>query len=189
MSLIYDIPSPVEAGVAKAIFGGWQIGAVTILQSGAPFNVNCTQAFIPIRDSAGNITGNSGCDFNADGFNNDFMNVASFGSEFDHSRQSFLTRVFSPGDFAKPGFGQNGSLARNAFIGPGFNSTDMNITRKFPAPFLGEAGRIDFRAEFFNLFNRVNLQNPQGEIRNSNFGRSTSSFGARNIQFGLKLVF
>jgi hypothetical protein len=189
MSVIYDLPSPVDAGVAKAIFGGWQVGAVTILQSGSPFSVNCTQAFIPIRDSSGQITGNSGCDFNADGFNNDFMNAPSFGTEFDHSRQAFLTRVFSAADFTKPGFGQNGTLARNPFIGPGFNSTDMNITRKFPAPFLGEAGRIDFRAEFFNLFNRTNLQNPQGEIRNSNFGRSTSAFGARNIQFGLKLIF
>jgi hypothetical protein len=89
----------------------------------------------------------------------------------------------------KPALGQNGTLPRNAFIGPGFNSTDLNIARKFRAPFFGEAGRVDFRVEFFNLFNRTNLQNPGSGIRTSTFGRPTSAFGARNIQFGLKIVF
>jgi hypothetical protein len=192
MSIIYDIPSPVASGAGRAILGGWQLGAITILQSGSPFSVNCTQPFVAVRDATGNLTGNSGCDFNADGFNNDRLMTPSFGYEIDTSRQKALSGLFTPADFAKPALGQNGSLPRNAFIGPGYANTDFNVSRKFPARFLGEAGRIDFRAEFFNVFNRTNLQNPSTgsqEIRSSTFGKSTSSYGSRNIQFGLKIVF
>jgi hypothetical protein len=189
MSLIYDIPSPVDSGAGKAILGGWQIGAITILQTGAPFFVNCTQAFSPVRDSAGNIIGNNGCDFNADGFNNDYLNVPSFGYDIDNTKERALSGVFTQADFAKPGVGQSGTLARNGFTNPGFANTDLNILRNFPAPFLGEAGRIDLRAEFFNVFNQVNLGVITGNYQASTFGRSTSAFGARNIQFGVKLVF
>jgi hypothetical protein len=190
MSLIYDIPSPVSSGAGRAILGGWQLGAVTILQAGAPVNVNCTQSFVAVRDATGNLIGNSGCDFNADGFNNDRLQTPSFGYQIDASKEKLLgSGVFTQADFVKPPLGQNGTLPKNAFIGPGFNSTDLNIARKFRAPFFGEAGRIDFRVEFFNLFNRTNLQGPSSEIRSSTFGRSTSAFGARNIQFGLKIVF
>jgi hypothetical protein len=189
MSLIYDIPSPVASGAGKAILGGWQVGAITILQSGVPFDVRCTQAFNPVRDSAGNIIGNNGCDFNADGFNNDFLLTPSFGYEIDTSKESALAGVFQRADFVKPGVGQFGTLARNGFTGPGYTNTDLNILRTFPAPFLGEAGKIDFRAEFFNVFNRVNLGNISSNYQASTFGRSTSALGARNIQFGVKLVF
>ena len=48
---------------------------------------------------------------------------------------------------------------------------------------------IDFRAEFFNLFNRVNLNGVSSGWSSGSFGRVTSTFGARNIQFGLKIVF
>ena len=54
---------------------------------------------------------------------------------------------------------------------------------------LGEKGQLDFRTEFFNLFNRVNLGQPVGNLSNSQFGRSTGALGARNVQFGLRLAF
>jgi hypothetical protein len=189
MSILYDIPSPVSGGAGKAILGGWQLGAVTILQTGTPYDVRCTNNFEPVRDAGGNLTGNSGCDFNADGFTQEMLNVPSFGYETSTDRQSYLSGLFRVADFGRPGLGQSGNQARNGFTGPGFAGTDLNVTRKFAAPFFGEAGRIDFRFEVFNLFNRVNLGEPNGNIQSSNFGRSTSAFGSRNIQFGLKIVF
>jgi hypothetical protein len=54
---------------------------------------------------------------------------------------------------------------------------------------LGEAGQLDLRSEFFNLFNRVNLGQPTGSLTSSQFGRSTTALGARNVQFGLRLAF
>jgi hypothetical protein len=191
-SAVYDFPSPSNSGALSKIFGGWQVGAVVILQSGPPFSVFCSQSFQPIRDSAGNIIGNSGCDFNADGFNYDYLHAPSFSaSSLTPDRAAYLSGIFRVADFPKPGIGQNGSLGRNVFNGPGYANTDLNITKKTKIPwFLGSEGaNIEFRGEFFNLFNRVNLGLPEGDISSSLFGRSTSSFGARNIQFGLKLVF
>jgi hypothetical protein len=51
------------------------------------------------------------------------------------------------------------------------------------------ASRLQFRIEVFNLFNRVNLQRPNGNMAQATFGRSTQSFAAREIQLALKLIF
>ena len=75
------------------------------------------------------------------------------------------------------------------YFGPGYAQTNFNVVKRFPFPMLGEKGQIDFRAEFFNLFNRVNLGQPNGDLSSSNFGRSTTALGARNAQLGLRLAF
>ena len=190
MSMIYDIPSLVDSGAGKAILGGWQIGGTTILQSGGPFSVTCSLPFQPVFDNDGAMVGNNGCDFNADGLNNDFLDTPAFGNSVDNpSRQRYLDGLFTQADFPRPQTVRNGTLGRNTFTNPGFANVDFNLLKQIPAPFLGEAGRIDFRAEFFNLFNRVNLNNVAGNWASGSFGRVTSTFGARNIQFGLKIVF
>jgi len=193
MSLLYTVPSPAASGPLRQIFGNWEVGAVTILQSGPPFNVVCAGLpFQPVRDAGGRIIDNRGCDFNADGFNNDRLNAPSFAERSGWSKQQFLDGVFRVSDFPKPGVGAIGALPRNAFNGPGYANTNLNIVKRIRAPFLGESGNIDFRAEFFNLFNRLNL-NAQSVVGNINdpvrFGRVTSALGARNVQFGLKIAF
>ena len=190
MSLIYDIPSLVDSGAGKAILGGWQIGTTTILQSGSPFSVTCSLPFQPVFDDNGAMVGNNGCDFNADGLTNDFLDTPAFGNSVDNpSRQRYLDGLFTQADFPRPQTVRPGTLGRNTFTNPGFANVDLNLLKQIPAPFLGEAGRIDFRAEFFNLLNRVNLNTVAGNWASGSFGRVTSTFGARNIQFGLKIVF
>jgi hypothetical protein len=48
---------------------------------------------------------------------------------------------------------------------------------------------VQFEADAFNLFNRVNLYNPIGDMGSPQFGRSTTAFPARQIQLGLKVLF
>ena len=79
------------------------------------------------------------------------------------------------------------TLPRNAYRGPGFASTDLSIFKDFGLPMPG--ARVQFRVEVFNLFNRVNLQRPNGNMAQATFGRSTQSFAAREIQLALKLIF
>ncbi|HSR49954.1 MAG TPA: hypothetical protein VLV83_03950 [Acidobacteriota bacterium] len=52
-----------------------------------------------------------------------------------------------------------------------------------------EDARLQFRAEFFNLTNRVNLQQTDRSFTSPFFGRLTSAFDAREIQFALKFIF
>jgi len=54
----------------------------------------------------------------------------------------------------------------------------------------GEGANLQFRTEFFNVFNRVNLTQVGTDIANlSNFGKSTSTYPARDIQFALRIAF
>jgi Carboxypeptidase regulatory-like domain/TonB dependent receptor len=189
LSLLYETPR-IRGHAVAGILSRWQLGAVTILQSGLPFSVYCDTPFSPVRDSAGNITGNTGCDYNADGLNYDYPNAPSFGGYLSGiDRSKFLTGIFQASDFGKPAPGHPGSLGRNMYFGPGYASTNLNIVKRFPLHMLGEQGQLDFRTEFFNLFNRVNLGQPVGNLSSSQFGQSTTALGARNVQFGLRLAF
>ena len=189
LSLLYETPQ-IHGNKVADILSRWQLGAVTILQSGRPFQVNCSVPFQPVRNSAGAIVGNNGCDYNADGFNNDFPNAPSFGGYLTGlDRSKFVTGIFQASDFPKPAPGSPGTLGRNTYFGPGYAQTNFNVVKRFPLKMLGEAGQIDIRTEFFNLFNRVNLGQPTGNLSSTNFGKSTTALGARNIQFGLRLAF
>jgi hypothetical protein len=166
-----------STGLTHALLGGWQINGITQFQTGYPFNVN-TSAPYPAGD------------YNADGDNNDRPNLPSFGlNPPDTSQSAYINGLFKPSDFPKPisplGWAI-GNLPRNAYRGPHYKTTDLSLFKTFDVQ--GSA-RLQFRAEAFNLFNSVNLQRPTGNLTNPNFGRSTSSFPGREIQFGLKLIF
>jgi hypothetical protein len=196
-SFLYDLPSPQGGtGALGKAFGGWQLGAVMIAQAGRPFSVFCNQPFSPVfdlpeTDPNRQVIGNTGCDFNADGFNNDRPHEASFGNHIQGTKETFLSGLFKATDFPRPGIGETGSLGRNTFIGPGYFGTDLNVQKNTKVPwFWGtEGATVQFRGEFFNAFNNVNLTQPDGSITSGNFGRVTSAFASRNIQFGLRVIF
>jgi hypothetical protein len=80
-----------------------------------------------------------------------------------------------------------GNLGRNVLRGPRQTNVDFSIIKRFP---FGEARNLEFRVEFFNLFNHVNFANPISNLNNVDFGRITStSNNPRIIQFALKLNF
>jgi hypothetical protein len=97
----------------------------------------------------------------------------------------FFRRV-GTGTSVAAGAGRFGSLGRNVFHGPGdiiFDFTMMKRTR------VGENKILEFRSEFFNIFNHANFGNPNGNIGNVNFGRITTSRDPRLIQFAVKFHF
>ncbi len=106
--------------------------------------------------------------------------------------------------FKDPPPGQVGNLPRNAFRGPGFWNTDLGLSRYFPLPRLGERAKLQFRVEFFNVFNHANLGNPTSSLGSDEFGLShfgRQGFGGslpsvsplneqpRRVQFGVKIHF
>lgn len=188
---LWTVPGPHQ-GLLNKVFGGWELTNVTILQSGSPFSVLCSQSAKLVFDSSGNVVGNTGCDFNLDGTNLDYPNVPSFGSSKSGlSRSDYLNGIFKASDFPFPALGTQGSLGRNTYHGPGYANTDFSIIKNTHSPwfFGGEGANIQFRAEFFNLFNRVNLINPVGDLAQGGFGKSVSVYPARDIQFGLRIGF
>jgi len=120
----------------------------------------------------------------------------------DYSAAGTLLPVTNPrtqtgpnlGLFSDPAFGSAGNLERNHFYGPGVNNWDMVLQKTLS---LSERVNVQFRAESYNLFNRVQFGQPGNlTFDPGTFGQSTSEVkrpdlttGARQIQFGMKLSF
>jgi len=190
VSLNWRIPGPT-AGPARHIAGGWQVASVMIAQSGSPFTVVCNgRSFSPIRDAAGNIVGNSGCDYNADGEGNDRPNAPSFGTSISTSNSAFLSGVFKASDFPTPTPGTQGNLGRNAFRGPRFFNVDVSLIKAFRIPWAnGPGANAQFRIEAFNALNKTNLVQPDANLTSPLFGRSTSALAGRIVQFSGRFTF
>jgi hypothetical protein len=186
------VPSP-EGGIAKVLGSGWQVAGVMVAQTGTPFSVVCTgRGFIATRDAAGNIIGNSGCDFNADNFTgNDRPNVPSFGdTRSGLSNDDFINGIFTAADFPIPAPGVPGALGRNTFRGPRYLNVDLMVGRVVRTPWINATGAdLQLRLETFNLFNILNLNNPDNNMINSTFGRSVSAQPGRIVQFSTRFSF
>jgi hypothetical protein len=147
---------------------GWQLAVVVQSQSGNPFNV---------------VTSNSTVNGVANTLRPDVSGPVETTGDVDGW---FDTSVFS----AMPRFG---NLGRNVIIGPGFNNTDFAVIKNTN---LGESWKLQFRAEFFDLFNHANFGRPGNVVGTPSFGRITStrfptgeSGSSRQIQFALKLIY
>jgi hypothetical protein len=98
------------------------------------------------------------------------------------TRQQWL----NPKEFTVPAPFTFGNERRNDLVGPGYLNVDFNARKDFTM----ERLTIQFRCEFFNLFNRTQLALPSNNVQSSAFGSITStSAPAREIQFVLKALF
>jgi hypothetical protein len=173
-------------GLTGRLTGGWSISGTTILQSGNPFTVAAYNAFIPVKDANGKFIGlasNSG-DYNADGNNLDYPNVSSYA--MSTSRQAYLTGVFPLSNFSVPAMGTEGNEKPFQFRNPGYAETDANVAK---ATKINERFALQLRFEFYNAFNRVNLNGVDANLNSSTFGRSTGQGKPRYIQIGANLTF
>jgi hypothetical protein len=172
---VYNLPFLRSSrGFAGTILGGWQLSSTGILQAGNPVTI-----FMSAPWPRG--------DFNADGFNNDRPNAP--GPNVPRSgweRSDYQKGIFSVADFPVPAPGNDGNLGRNRFRGPGYAQVDLSLSKKFA---ITERCALQFRADAFNAFNRVNLNNPVTDLVNNNFGRSVGTQTPKSYQLGLRVMF
>jgi Carboxypeptidase regulatory-like domain len=187
MHLTYNVPG-LHSGPepVHVLSNGWSLNAITILQSGTPFTVLTSQAFKPVFDSSGNVIGNTGGDYNADGTNSDYPNAPSFGYSIPTSRSADLNSVFKVSDFGVPNFGQEGNEEVNRFRNPGYANTDFALLKNTQ---IMEKATLQLRLETFNLFNRPNLGGISSNLTSGSFGRATSQYNARFLQVGARFEF
>jgi len=173
-------------GAVGRITGGWGLSGTVIAQSGYPFTVSTNAPFTPVYDNSGNIVGNTGGDYNADGDNYDYPDVSSY--SIPHSRKDFLGGVFrnNPTQVTAPAFGSEGNEKYSGFRGPGFFETDASLLKDTT---IHEDVNLQLRFEFFNIFNHPNLNGVDANLPDGNFGKSTSQFNPRWIQLGANLKF
>jgi hypothetical protein len=176
----YDLPighgKRFLSNASKALnylVGGYQINSTTTIQSGLPFNVGYDrpQTELDTGPNRPNLTG----DPQTGGDRNNFFNRNAF---------------------SRPAAGTFGNLKRNSLSGPRYWRTDASLFKKFP---ITEDKELEFRVEVVNLFNHVNLDQPDAFIGdpahpNSHAGViSNTAYGGtdlqRNLQFALKFKF
>jgi hypothetical protein len=160
---------------AERLIGDWQLSGIETLQSGLPFTPqlsynpsNDGDTRNPVRPS----------------LNPNFAGQVILGGP---------SRYFDPSAFIQPLPGTYGNAGRNILQGPGLAETDLSLTKKFS---LSERLNMQFRSEFFNVFNRTNFNIPNPVVFASATGAPSPTAGvitatsttSRQIQFGLKLM-
>jgi hypothetical protein len=177
-SFIYHLPDIKRWGqVGRQALSGWQINGITNLSSGSPFIVT------------------SGTDTNRDGTNNDRVNV--IGDPYTHakSRQDKIKAFLNPASFSVPGFATAadnpyGNEQRNSLVGPGSINTNLSLFKAFA---IYREINFQFRAEVYNAFGNVNLNNPRTNFSvfssPSTPTQITGSGAPRRLQFAAKIMF
>ena len=162
---------------------GWQLSGSWVLNTGLPVSVSTGFDQVGYQ-SSGTPRPNyvSGCDPTAGG--------------------GTPNRWYNPACYTLQAVGTLGNTGRNTIIGPGLAEVDLAIIKDTKVPKISEAFRVQFRAEFFNLFNHPQFGLPGvgiftqgtngGGNPNAQAGQITTLGGntaARQLQFGLKFLF
>jgi hypothetical protein len=158
-------PWLANGGPAAFILGGWQVQGIVTLLSGAPFT--------PIGPSV--------CDCGS--FVPQRVNAVTPG--YGKLESPAPNRWFDASAFALPPRGFQGNAGRNVIEGPGNQTVDFSLLKIFK---ISEQLRLQFRGEFFDLFNHPNFGFPDNNIASGSVGVISSAYDGRSIQLGLKLV-
>jgi hypothetical protein len=185
------VPNHYHTALERNVLGGWEFGGVWIVQTGLPFSVYTSAGFNPVYNGTGQLIGNKGGDYNADGSNYDVPNTPTFGNHLNGKKKAdYLNGIFTASAFPVPALGTEGNLGRNTFDGPGYNNVDFTFEKYFTTPwFFGERMRIELKGETFNLFNRSNLTSVSSDLSSGSFGKATNQLPPRSLQFHVRASF
>lgn len=164
---------------ADYAIGGWQINAITTWESGLPFT--------PSYRDCGADRDNGPCRPNVVG-PTEVSNPTQQGW-FVPAGGELASNGQTLGPWQRPGVGQFGNVRRNSFRGPGLFNSDLSLFKTFA---ITERVKGQFRAEFNNFWNNVNLGNPDGTVDNDTAGRIfglTAGAVMRQVQFALRFDF
>jgi hypothetical protein len=173
---IYELPfgegkrfASSHAAVNRYLVTGWKVDGILSLHSGFPFNL-----YVPY-DNANTGSGTLGSQ----------ERPSLVGQLYPSGFQQSITQWFNTSAIAAIPY-TYGNLGRNAVRQDAFSNIDFSIAKETR---VRENQHIDFRAEFFNLFNHPNFGAADGNISDATFGQVLSAANPRFIQFGLKYVF
>jgi len=169
-SNVWNVPHSALKGVAGKLTNGWMLNSIVTWQSGFPFSVTSG------RDNSLTGVGRDRADY--------LGGVATLDTGRPHGE--LIAKYFNTDVFAPNAIGTFGTSGKNILRGPGFFNTDFGATKRTN---LAERVDLDFRAEFFNIFNNVNFTQPNSNQSSGQFGRITSALDPRIVQFGLRLQF
>ncbi|MGB7355704.1 MAG: carboxypeptidase-like regulatory domain-containing protein, partial [Acidobacteriaceae bacterium] len=168
----------------RRLIGGWNLSGIASLQAGFPFSPQLGYNPTGSGDSRNPVRPD--------------VNPGFSGNLYPHT----VSHWFNPNVFLAPASGTVGNLGRDTLSGPGLQELDLSVAKTTT---IHESVHLQFRAEFFNIFNHSNFMTPNPVVYSSGpkpgsasaapvlsptAGVITaSSTTSRQIQFGLKLLF
>jgi hypothetical protein len=181
-SVIYDLPFGKGKkfgndwnNVTNSVLGGWQLTVIEKITSGFPD---------PLVDSLNE----SGVFFNNGGNGANFNRPNRVAGCDPYAASHKSLQYINAACFVAPAAGQLGNASRVPVYGPDFVNTDFSVIKQFALPW--ENMGLNFRAEFFNLFNHAQFGSPVNDISAPGFGSVNSTVNnPRVVQFGLKFTF
>jgi len=173
--------------LSRTVTGGWQLLNITTILSGPPFTV-----YSGVQQTSAGAGGTDRPDLlTMPNLSTSRTRREDYFGLGDNNSSFFFIPVNVPGGTG-PNQGRFGSLGRNTFRAPGYKQFDFALIKDTPFGRRGKSdlGLVEFRAEFFNVFNIVNFGLPSNTVRGSGFGIISHTAGtSRQIQFSLKLIF
>ena len=164
----YQAPSIVRSGRIGVLMRDWTVSALGAVRSGLPFTVYANADYTAAIPEI-------------------FVNQRANLVDPSHAYASQPTIggkiLLNSSAFANPGPNVIGSSGRNAFTGPGLFNTDLSLARAFR---VRESLRLTLRADFYNVFNHANLNNPNSFFGSPDFG--TALFGRSEMNSGFPLL-
>jgi hypothetical protein len=165
ITLLYSVPGFAHHRLLNTVAGGWQLGVLSILQSGAPFTV---------YDSVNNSNA-----FSAGSMRPNLVGDPAPGSPT-------LARWFNTAAFQSAAAFTFGNAPRSVLRGPASKNVDLTLAKNFK---LTERLKSELRGEFFNVINHAVFDIPGHTLGNADFGAISSAEPARTVQVALRLMF
>ncbi len=185
-TLPFDRLGPLRP-LGHALTSGWELLNISALTSGMPFSVISGIQ----QTGAGSIGADRPDQIGVPVLSTErAVREDYFGCETNNA-SFFAIPVGVPGGTG-PNLGRFGTLGRNTFRGPLFHTFDVALIKDTPLGHRGqaEAAMLEFRGEFFNVFNLVNFGLPANTVLGSGFGIiSRTASSSRQIQLSLKVIY
>jgi len=181
---------PVRRGASaweRRLLGNWEIGGIATAKTGDPLTIV------------------AGLDRSQTGLGKDrgvYVGGALLGPGACKKIVPCVDYI-NPNAFVLPAIGTFGNVGKGIIRGPGLLNFDMNFSRNIP---LTERWKLQFRAEFFNIFNRANFLDPGTSsssvgssaaysaangvnLSSGGFGSIRAAYDPRITQLALKILF
>jgi hypothetical protein len=231
-NVIYHVPDIKSDNFAAKLGHGWWVGTIWSAETGYPFTpvlgTQRSQSQIVVNNSpvdyvnvatsndATNCPAVSAtCKYVPVPFNHKTVIEHNPAQWYNPDMFTMAPMIAAPGGNVVCGtagascgvgttWGTLGNIQRGSLRGPGLQEVDLSTNKDTHAPFLGEAGMVEFRGEIFNILNHPNFAMPNGTVfsgKVSDYGSysesPSSSAGvvsstvttSRQIQFALKFIF
>jgi hypothetical protein len=170
LSGLWQLPNSGMDGAARHLLDGWQLSGIMSLADGPPTSLEVSRP------------GSMAVLLNGRTQKPDLVPGADHNPILGGPNQ-----YYDPSAFVTPPSGTIGNVGRSTLIAPGVANVDLSLAKNTA---IGEYVNLQFRAEFFNIFNRANFGLPNERITGSSSGRIDETvLTNRQIQFGLRLEF